>query len=219
MDTEIIAVIGVCVVLALWYGTGYLYNRGRGQRLFRWLETGLDVLGGERESGWIGSSASGARINVLHADPPFRRMEITLLLETREVPLLWLLDHLRGRRDRLIIRATVRSPRRDEMEVVPANGRTAQTLRREQEQPWTWQEGPHGLSIAHRGPGTRPQVEGLGPWLQVYGTHLHRFSWHKTDPHIQLHVEVAGLLATPSETFLASLKTAVAGTTHIDKRQ
>ena len=154
MDTEIIAVIGLCVVLALWYGAGYLYNRGRGQRLFRWLETGLDVLGGERESGWIGSSASGARINVLHTDPPFRRMEITLLLENREIPLLWLLDHLRGRKDRLIIRATLRSPRRGEVEAAPARKRIGHW----QEESWTQYEGPRGLTVARRGPGAqRPQ--------------------------------------------------------------
>ena len=36
MDTGVIAVIGLCVLLALWYGGGHLYNRNRGQRLFRW---------------------------------------------------------------------------------------------------------------------------------------------------------------------------------------
>lgn len=84
MDPGNILVIGLCVFLALWYGGGYLYNRRRGQRLFRWLETGLDVLGEERKAGWIGSPASGARVNVIHAAPPFRRLEITLLLENRK---------------------------------------------------------------------------------------------------------------------------------------
>ena len=215
MDTEIIAVIGLCVVLALWYGAGYLYNRGRGQRLFRWLETGLDVLGGERESGWIGSSASGARINVLHADPPFRRMEITLLLENREVPLLWLLDHLRGRRDRLIIRATLRSPHHGEVEVVPATKQTARGLHQEQERPWTWQQGPYDLAIMYRGSGTEPQIAGLKSWVDAYGAHLQRFSWRKTDPHIQLQMNVARLLTMSSETFLSDLQTAVGATMHI----
>ena len=125
MDTGLAAIIGLCVILALWYGVGYLYNRQRGQRLFHWLEQGLDVLGGERESGWIGSPASGARVNILHAAPPFRRLEITLLLENREVPLLWLFDRLRGRRDRLIIKATLRSLRRGEIEIGPARRRAA----------------------------------------------------------------------------------------------
>jgi hypothetical protein len=209
MDPAVIAVIGLCVFLALWYGGGHLYNRRRGQRLFRWLEAGLDVLGGEREAGWLGSPATGARINVTRATAPFRRLEITLLLENREMLPLWLLSRLRGKRDGLIIKATLRSPRRGEVEIVPATGSMAQGLRREQEQPWTWQEGPHGLFTAYRDSGARAQAAGLAPWLEVYGAHLHRFSWRKADPHIQLQANVAGLLATPSETFLADLQAAV----------
>ncbi len=211
MDPEVVAIIGLCVFLALWYGGGYLYNRHRGQRLFSWLETGLDVLGGERETGWIGSPASGARINVTRAAPPFRRLEITLLLENREVPLLWLLDHLRGKQDGLIIRATLRSPRRGEVEVSPAR-RSARHL----EQPWTRQEGPHGLAITYQGPGAQRQVAALEPWLETYGAHLRRFAWRKTDPHVQLQMKVGGLLATSSETFLADLQAAVGGARHVN---
>ncbi len=178
MDPGVIAVIGLCVFLALWYGGGYLYNRRRGQRLFRWLETGLDVLGGERESGWIGSPASGARISVIHAASPFRRLEITLLLENREILPLWLLDRLRGKWDWLIIKSTLRSPHRSEVEVSStrsgalslSKGKTA----RRQEQTWTRQEGSHGLIIAYRGSGAQQKVAILEPWLETYGAHLHR---------------------------------------------
>jgi len=201
------------VLLALWYGVGYLYNRQRGQRLFRWLEKGLDVLGGEREAGWIGSPASGARVNITHAAPPFRRLEITLLLENRENPLLWLFDYLRGRRDRLIIKITLRSPRRGEIEIGSARRKAA----RRREQPWTWQEEPHGLAAAYLGPGAQRQVKALAPWLEAYGAHLHRFSWCKQDPHIRVQVNVSGLLAISSETFFAALQSAVQGTAHVKK--
>ena len=216
MEAEVIAVIGICVFLALWYGGGYLYNRRQGKRLFRWLEKGLGVLGGEHEAGWIGSPASGARVNVIHAGAPFRRLELTLLLENREMLPLWLLDHLRGKRDRLIIRATLRSPHRGEVEVVPAKGRIAQGLRKAQEQPWAFQTGPYGLVIAHRGSGTQRQVKPLEQWLEIYGMYLNRLSWRKTDPHVQLQVAVVELLPTSSETFLADLQAAVAGTMHTD---
>jgi hypothetical protein len=213
MDPGVIAVIGLCVFLALWYGGGHLYNRRRGQRLFRWLEAGLDVLEGETETGWIGSPASGARINVLHAAPPFRRLELTLLLENREVPLLWLFDRLRGNRDRLIIKATLRSPRRGEVEIGSARRRSA----RRREQPWAWQEEPHGLAAAYQGTGAQQQVAALEPWLQTYGAHLNRFVWHKRDPHVHVEIRVAGLLAASSETFLADLQAALERATRINK--
>lgn len=209
MNPGVAAAIGLCLLLLLWYGGGHLYNRRRGQLIFNWLKTGLDVLGGEREAGWLGSPASGARINVTHAAPPFRRLEITLLLENREVPLLWLLDRLRGKQDRLIIKATLRSPRRGEVEIVPASGRIAEGLRREQAQPWTCQEGVDGLMVAYRDTGAQQQVTALNLWLDTYGVHLHRFSWRKTDPHIQLQIKAAKLLTTPSTTFLTDLQAAV----------
>ncbi len=132
------------------------------------------------------------------------------MLENREIPLLWLLDRLRGERDELIIKATLRSPCRGEVEVSPVM-RGALRLPKgkathRQEQPWTRQEGPHGLTMACQGPGTQRQVTALEPWLETYGAHLHRFAWHKTDPHIQLQMKMAGLLATSSETFLADLQ-------------
>ncbi len=209
MDPEIVAVIGLCVFLILWYGAGHLYNRRRGQRIFNWLEAGLDVLGGKREAGWIGSPASGARVNVVQAAPPFRRLEITLLLENREILPLWLLHRLRYTQDWLIIKATLRSPRRGEVEVVPAGGRIAKGLRREQEQPWTWRGRMYGLMVAYRGTGAQQQVTALNPWLDTYGVHLHRFSWRKTDPHIQLQMKAASLLTTSSQAFLTDLRAAL----------
>ena len=209
MEPGVIAVVGLCVFLVLWYGGGHLYNRRRGQRLFDWIETGLDVLGGETEAGWLGSPASGARINVTRAAPPFRRLEITLLLENREILPLWLLRHLRGNEDWLIIKATLRSPYRGEVEIVPTKGRVAEGLRRGR--PWTWQEKTHGLGVAVQGNSAQRQVTALEPWLETYGAHLYRFSWRRTDPHIQLQMKVTGLLDTFSETFLTDLQAAVEG--------
>jgi hypothetical protein len=206
VDPGIAAVIGLCVFLALWYGAGYLYNRRRGQRLFRWLMAGLDVLGGEREAGWIGSPASGARVNVVRADPPFRRLEITLLLANRENPLLWLIDRLRGKRDSLILRATLRSPQRGEVEVSSASRRAA----RRREQPWTWQDGPHGLAAAYQGTGAERQLAVLESWLQAYGASLHRLLWRKLDPHIVLEMRMSRLPQVPARELLADLSTALA---------
>jgi len=196
-------VIVVSVLLVVWYVAAHLYNRRRGIRLRQWLETAVDALGGEKEGGWLGSPASGARINVRRAQTPFRRLEATLLLQNREIPLLWLLDELRGRRDRVVIRATLRSPRRGEVWVTsaePPNGRT---------ETWMLKDGPHGLSISYRGHNGRQLMTALNPWLEAYGAHLNRFHWRKHDPHINLQLRTAGLLKTKAESFLTDLSTAL----------
>ncbi len=211
MNSGTIVVIALSVFLVLWYGVGYLYNRRRGEWLFHWLEVGLETLGGEHEAGWLGSSTTGARATVVHAAPPFRRLEITLLLETREVMPLWLVYHLCGRRDRLIIKSTLRSPRQGEIELLPPNSATARALRQDRERPWTWRDGPRGLALAYRGAGAEEQVARLAPWLEQYGRHLERLSWRKADPHVQLQLRAGGLSATPSRRFFADLQAAVQG--------
>jgi hypothetical protein len=153
------------------------------------------------------------RVNVLHADPPFRRLELTLLLQNREILPLWLLDHLRGRRDRLIIRATLRSPRRGEIEIGSARRKAA----RRRQEPWEWREGPHQLATAYQGPGAQQQAVALEPWLQSYGAQLRRFCWHKHDPHIVLEINLTELLAAPSDKFLADLQAALTEAAHVDK--
>jgi hypothetical protein len=47
------------------------------------------------------------------------------------------------------------------------------------------------------------------PWLEAYGEILRRFSWRKNDPHIQLHIDLAKQLLTPSDQFLANLRAAL----------
>jgi hypothetical protein len=73
------------------------------------------------------------------------------------------------------------------------------------------------LAIAYRGTGAQSQAKGLEPWLKAYAAHVDRFSWRKTDPHVQLQMKVAGLSAESSKRFLQDLQSAVGGGTHIDK--
>ena len=206
MDQGTIAVIAVSVLLIVWYVAAHVYNRRRGRRLRDWLGAGLDPLGGAREAGWLGSPASGARIAIRRANPPFRRLEMTLLLENREIPLLWLLDRLRGKRDRTIMQVTLRSPRRGEIEIASDRSASRHT------EGWTSRPGPHGLRVAYRGLNGERMMIALEPWLETYGSHLRRFHWRKTDPHITLQLSIAGLLETEAETLLTDLSTALRAT-------
>lgn len=204
MNPGTLAVVVLSALLLAWYIAGHLYNRRRGLRLRHWLAGGLDALGQEREQGWIGSPASGACLRVRRANPPFRRLEVLLLLANREIPLLWLLDRLRGRQDRIIVRATLRSPRRGEVKIRSC-GRTER-----QNDAWTWQKGPHGLQIAYRDRNAHRLVTALEPWLDTYGTHVIRFDWQKQDPHINVQLKIAGLLGgNVAEMLLSDLGSAL----------
>lgn len=203
MNRGTMAVIAVSVFLVVWYAVAHIYNLRRGRRLRQWLEAGLDDLGGKRETGWIGSPASGARFTLRGAKAPFKRMEITLLLENREIPILWLLDYLRDRRDRLIMRATLRTPRRGRVQVrskVPSEPKAGSSM---------WKQGPHGLMVAYQGPNGDQMAAALDSWLRTYGSQIQRLHWSKHDPHVTLQLRIAGLLETKAETLLSDLAIAL----------
>src|SRR5581483_2472878 len=71
---------------------------------------------------WLGSSA----VELTIADPshPFREAQVLVVLEPRDVGLLWAYGHARGRRDFIIVRASLRRAPRFELEVGDRRGWT-----------------------------------------------------------------------------------------------
>ena len=138
------------------------------------------------------------------------RLEVTLLLERREIPVLWLLDHLRGRRDRLIIKATLRSPRQGELDVSPLRRGflepTAVDYRREPS--WAGEEGPHGLLVVHRGRALNGKWPASGPGYKPTVVRV-AVLLEKSDPHIQMHLDLARWATTSSRELLEGLRTAI----------
>jgi len=147
MSTPEHIVTGFGLFLVFWYLVAAIYNRRFGLRTYRWLQRGWAELGDPEsvQASWIGSSGSGARIGLLRAKAPFRRLELVYLLESRELAPLWLIDVLRGKRDQLILRGTLRRRPDGELEVLPAGNRVRKELRRETTAPWTVSDGPHNF--------------------------------------------------------------------------
>lgn len=205
----------LALVMLLWYVIGTWYNRRRGIRTLNWLREGLDSLGGQVQASWIGSAASGARLVIDNAAPPFRQLEMTFLLESRELLLLWLVNWLRGRRDQLIIKAHVHLPQKGEMEVVPRGSRLERSICQEHRPSWQWEEGPYSLRIAYRGGQSDVLKASVTPFLHNYGPYLHRFSWRKEKPHLLLHARLAGLVDCSPTDFFDDLAQVLAHSPHV----
>ena len=135
-------VVALGIFLALWYLGASMFNRRRGVAVFRWLHDGLDALGGEISSRWIGSSGSGAQIRVAKADPPLKDLDVIYLLASRELLPLFLFDLARGKRDRLIVKAGTRAASPAELEAVPAKSRLGRQMQAEVDHPWQIEKGP-----------------------------------------------------------------------------
>ena len=85
-----------------WFAFGVIWNIRRGNAVLKWMQSGLPRLGEKTTLRWLGSSA--VELSIAKARPPFRRVDLVLVLEPRDVPWFWLIARLRGRRDMLIVR-------------------------------------------------------------------------------------------------------------------
>lgn len=195
MDIGQLIVIGLSIVLLVWYFGASVYNRRRGQALGRWLQTGLKSLGGQAGYKWIGSSASGLQAIVSGARPPWKSAEAILLLETRELLPLWVFQRLTGRRDQLILKLALRQRMDGSLDaapqVVPPAG-------------WTQTTGPHGLHLTTDRAGA-VLVSRLTPFLDRYSPALRSLSVRPQEPQLILALNVAALEGEPAERVIETL--------------
>ena len=186
-------VVGLGILLALWYLGASVFNRRRGVAVFHWLRKPLDRFGGEIGSRWIGSAGSGAEIKVVKAEAPFKQIEAIYLLASRELLPLWLFDLARGKRDRLILKATLRASFGGEIEAVPARSGLARQMRTSTDKRWSIESGPHDLVVGSHGGGTDSSRSALTPFLEKYGGNLQRLSWTRQAPQLIVNLSLAGL--------------------------
>ncbi len=141
------AFILAALVVVGWFAIGTQWNIRRGHRLLRWLQDGLPVLGAKTTLRWLGSSA--VELKVADARAPLRSAEVFLVLEPRDLPILWWLFRARGRRDLLIVRGELRGTPPLEFEALD---------------PSAWSpRGLAGVPSPRRRPRRSPPTCGVGP--------------------------------------------------------
>ena len=106
--------IGLAGFMLVWYVVGVQVNRRRARTMVRQIRDSLQSFGGTATIRWIGRSAF--RIEAEQLAPPFVRLGMSALLEPRETILLLAVGRLRGRRDWLVIGATLSGPIRGSFE-------------------------------------------------------------------------------------------------------
>jgi hypothetical protein len=213
MDIGQQLVIGLGILLAVWYVLATAYNRRRGVNTFRWIQAGVGIIGKVSEARWIGTSGSGARLVIAQADRPFRRVEIAFLLESRELMPLWLINRLlRRRRDLMILKADLRKVPVGQFEVVRARrGRWLPDAEAPSAKRWRRASGdwPVGLMAAERGARTDQVRRALTDWLEAYAGAIRRLSLAPTSAHMILEIDLPPLTTRPADEFFTRLKEAI----------
>ncbi len=198
-------VIAFCALLVIWYVIGWQVNRRRGRRLLEWTIQGLRAFDGQITVSRLGTS--GFYVNVKKARAPFKRIEATILLEPREILLLWLFNLLRGRADYLVFKSTLRASPRGEVEIVKQRGHLSRRVFKDlDERAWTRQETTGDLVIACRGKQGQHQADAISHRVEDLSPRLLRLSLNKQAPHLLVNLSLAGLDEKSALLLLSSLQ-------------
>lgn len=100
--------VGLGVVLVAWYWAGNELMRRRAHRLAVWTKRAIDPLGGTQTIHWLGGQAFRIGADGVGVKPPFRSLTVTGLVESWDVPIVWAWNRLHGRRDMIVLQATLR---------------------------------------------------------------------------------------------------------------
>ena len=177
--------IALLLVVMLWFTFGTQRNIRRGNELLTWLQGGLPRLGPRTTLRWFGSSA--VELTIVEPAGPFRDATIVVVLEPRDVGLLWAFARSRGRRDFIIIRTNLRQAPRISADVGDPTGWTGRLdppeetgLRRE-----AWEGGI--TAELDRATDQRPVRDA---WLRIGAASggIWRLTIQPVVPHLEVHV-------------------------------
>jgi hypothetical protein len=178
--------IGLILFVMLWFALGTQRNVSRGNALLEWLQGGLPILGRRTTLRWLGSSA--IELTIVEPAVPFKEATVVIVLEPRDVGILWAFARARGRRDFVIIRVNLVRPPRFSIDVRDRTGWTGSVTAGAPDGGWregNW-AGAH-VDVA----GTEAAEAAIRPtWMSLSESTLGvwRLTIQPVVPHLELHV-------------------------------
>ncbi len=199
--------IGLVIVVMGWFAFGIVRNLRRGNAVLKWMQIGLPRLGERTTLRWLGSSA--VDLNLAKAKPPFRQVQLLIVLEPRDVPWFWLIAHARGRRDMLIVRGQLLSAPQYEFDLLAPNSWSeSERSGRADARQWAVEA---LASMNFRAPQTTRSLSRsmASPLLQA-AQHVHpsvwRLSTRREEPHLELHVPIPDPKSMDAAQFFSALR-------------
>jgi hypothetical protein len=103
LDTGFIAITLLAFGFVGWYGAGSLFNRYKSKKMLKTVAQHLKKYRGSKEVTPLGSS--GFIIDMDKPTDKIKKLSLGIVLSKRELPINWIVDYIRGKRDTLTIKA------------------------------------------------------------------------------------------------------------------
>jgi hypothetical protein len=154
----------------------------------RWLTEGLPLIAERTSYRWLGSSV--VELKSAKANAPFRNTEMLIILEPRDIVLLWWWSRLRGRRDMMIFRAQLTTAPGYEIEVFnPKAWTIARADRDLKGKNWTQLDlkAFPALLAYHSSKADAETIAQLTKLADRLGGKFIRLSVHRDIPNLEIH--------------------------------
>lgn len=197
-------VVAVAVFVVVCFAVGTQFNIRRGHQTMAWLQDGLKLLGERATLRWLGSAA--VELKIQNATRPFRRAEVVIVMEPRDVAISWLYYRMRGRRDLLIVRGQLDAPPSFEFEALNPSAWSAHGIE-SKIQFRNWNPAVPALPpplvayTAGNGPSAAEIVESLSP----QGCCPVRVAIRRTEPNLEVHWNLSEARKLPARTLLEAI--------------
>jgi hypothetical protein len=181
--------LGLGALLVVWYLAGNELMRRRSHRLALWSRRIIEPLGGSQSIRWLGGQAFRLEVDAT-AQAPFRSLHVTGLVEAWDVPIVWAWNRLHGRRDMILLQATLRTQPLWGLEVYRPGTILAGDSRHLARQE-SWPESPlDDLRLAAAGDVGRQLAAELVQRLDTERARLVRLAVRRQAPHLTLALNV-----------------------------
>jgi hypothetical protein len=196
--------IGLVLLIMLWFALGTQRNIRKGNDLLTWLQGGLPIIGRKTTMRWLGSSV--LELGIREANDPFRDVTVMMVLEPRDVSVLWAWARWRGRRDFMIVRANLRRAPRFSLDVgnsVGWTGRLDEATVDDGLRQISWP----GATMAFAAQGADDGAARVA-WNQLL--HVSDGVWRLTVqpvvPHLEIHLRPAAREGVPAQRVLEPIR-------------
>ena len=195
------------VAFLLWFALGTQRNIRKGNDILRWLQPGLRLLGRRTRLRWLGSSA--VQLNIDDAHDPFRQAEVVVVLEPRDVGVLWAWARAHRRRDFLILRGRLARSPRFEVEAGDRRGWTGlDRVRRLELNEWyeaDW--GDEDVRVLHGAAADVDAAREAWNRLAEVSGGVWRLSIRREGPHLEVHLLYPDMTSADSKEIFESFRT------------
>jgi hypothetical protein len=167
------------------------------------MQGGLPLFGERATVRWLGSTA--IELVIREAKAPFAAVALVLFFEARDLPWMWALGRLRGRRDTLIVRGELRDAPTIDFEALDTASWSGREARRRVPANWMQhREGGHdAMTLRLADAAALSRASTLANLAQRGTSKVFRLSVRKVAPNFQLHVALPDMRQSAREFFEA----------------